>query len=228
MAAMFERYTDRARRAVTLAMQAESDMGHREADTGHLLVGLIGEGGGVAFQALTALGVTPEAVREAVWNRHPGGVAGPVAFLVCTPALKKAFEFALREAMLRGDNFIATEHLLLGLIREGSDVGALALADCGIAEGDRGFLEDMRRKVLELLDGYAKPAEVAAAGARDVDRIGSPPAGPLMCFRCLTSTCGHGGKTRQSSAHGGGMVPALTMHQGTALCYDCAEMAPVF
>jgi ATP-dependent Clp protease ATP-binding subunit ClpC len=84
---MFERFTDRARRSVELARQAACDMGHREVDTGHLLVGVAGEGGGVAFRALTALGVTPEMVREAVWNRHPGESAQGLAHRDFTPGV---------------------------------------------------------------------------------------------------------------------------------------------
>jgi ATP-dependent Clp protease ATP-binding subunit ClpC len=221
---MFERYTDRARRVITLTQQAQQDMRHEDADTGHLLVGLIGEGGGVACQALTALGVTPERVREAVWTRHPGGDATPAAYLPFSPRLKKALEMALRESMMRGDNFIGTEHLLLGLIREGSDVGALALAACASPS-------DVRAKVLELLDGYERPAaggEDAVTVVPEIVRIGPPLPGPLMCFRCVTGTCGCGDETVRSSVHGGGMVPAITMLSGTLLCQDCADRAPVF
>jgi ATP-dependent Clp protease ATP-binding subunit ClpA len=218
---MFERYTDRARRVITLTQQSELDMRHGEADTGHLLVGLIGEGGGVAWQALTALGVTPERVREAVWNRHPGGDAIPAGYLKCSAPLKKALELALRESTARGDRFIATQHLLLGLIAEASDVGALALAACARPA-------DVRAKVLELLDGHAKPAAGAEGVLPEIVRIGPPQAGPLMCFRCLTGTCGCNDETARSSVHGGGMVPAVTMLEGTALCQDCADRAPVF
>lgn len=221
---MFERYTDRARRVIHLTHEAQQDMRHDEADTGHLLIGLIGEGGGVAWQALTALGVTPESAREAVRDRHPGGDANAVAYLKCSPALKRTLELALRESMLRGDNFMGTEHLLLGLIREGSDVGALALAACASPS-------DVRAKTLELLDGYEKPA---ASGEDPVTvlpesiRIGPPLPGPLMCFRCVTGTCGCREETVRGSAHGGGMVPAVTMLSGTLLCHDCADRAPVF
>lgn len=153
---MFDRYTDRARRAVVLADQAAARMLHDTVDTGHLLLGLIGEGGGVAFTALDALGVTTGAASVAVCRRRPAGDADPKARRPFTPQGKKALELALREALHLGHNYIATEHLLLGLIREGSDVGALALADCGIADGDQGFSSIVRAKVMELLRGYAK------------------------------------------------------------------------
>lgn len=159
---MFERYTDRARRVIVLTRQAAHDMAHGQADTGHLLAGLIGEGGGVAFQALTALGLTPERIRAAVLNRHPLGSAFPAGHVNLTPRLKKALDLALRESVARGGSFIATEHLLLGLIAEGGDVGALALAGCV-------NLPDVRAKVLELLGGYEKPAAAAPAILEQAD-----------------------------------------------------------
>lgn len=156
---MFDRYTDRAKRAIELTWQSARDMRQEQAGTGDLLVGLIGEGGGIAFQALTALGLTPERVGEAVRNRRPpGGGATPPVGTGFTPRLERALELAVREALLRGDNYIATEHLLLGLVREGTGTGALALADCRRHGDDEGLLAGVRAKVLELLDGGAKPA----------------------------------------------------------------------
>jgi hypothetical protein len=151
---MLERYTDRAKRSVELAGLAARGLGHDEVGTEHLLLGLIGEGGGVAFRALDALGVTAEAANEAVCRRHPAGDPVPSGWLSYAPRFRKVQELALREAIERGDNFIATEHLLLGLIRDDGSTGALALADCGTAEGDRGFSDIVRGKVLELLRGY--------------------------------------------------------------------------
>lgn len=151
---MFERYTDRAKRAVELAREEAADLGHDTVGTEHLLLGLIEEGGGVAFTALDALGVTAKAANEAVCRRHPAGTGRSAGWLPWSLRFRKVQELALREAIELGNNFVATEHLLLGLIREGSDTGALALADCGTAEGDRGFSSDVRAKVLELLRGY--------------------------------------------------------------------------
>jgi ATP-dependent Clp protease ATP-binding subunit ClpA len=172
---MFERYTDRAKRAVELAQEGAADLGHDAVGTEHLLLGLIGEGGGVAFKALSELGVTTEAANEAVRRRHQAGDARPSGGLPYTPRLKKTLELALREAILLGHNFIATEHLLLGLAREGADTGAAALADCGIAHGDKGFLADVRAKVLELLRGYAEAEKREADGqeraALDVGKL---------------------------------------------------------
>jgi ATP-dependent Clp protease ATP-binding subunit ClpA len=151
---MFERYTDRAKRSVELAQHAAQGLCHDEVGTEHLFLGLLGEGGGVAFRALDALGVTAEAANEAVCRRHPAGDRAISGWLPYTSRFRKVQELALRVAIERGDNFIATEHLLLGLIRDEGGAGALALADCGVAEGDMGFLADVRAKVLELLRGY--------------------------------------------------------------------------
>lgn len=168
---MFERFTDRARRSVELAQEFAAALGHDTVGTEHLLLGLVNEGGGVAFTALDALGVTVDTAGEAVRQRRPrrnGRTAGHIPF---TPPFKKVLELALREALQLGCSYVGTEHLLLGLIREGEDIGALALADCGAADGDRGFLAVIRVKVLQLLHGYAeegrrvreKAAPVAAA-----------------------------------------------------------------
>lgn len=172
---MFERYTDRAKRSVELAQLAARGLCHDAVGTEHLLLGLLGEGGGVAFRALDALGVTTAAANEAVCRRHPAGNVGPSGWLPYTTRFRKVQELALREAIERGDNFIATEHLLLGLIREGGGVGALALADCGTAEEDRGFSEVVRAKVMELLRGHEDTERPKAGHAEE-----APPVAPVV------------------------------------------------
>jgi ATP-dependent Clp protease ATP-binding subunit ClpC len=167
---MFERFTDRARRSVELAQGVAADLGHDSVGTDHLLLGLIGEGGGVAFRALDALGVTTEAASEAVCRRHKAGTRRTEGHLPWTPGFRKVAELALRESLELGNNFIGTEHLLLGLIRDADNCeGAQALADCGTARvdrdwrGDRDLLADVRAKVTELLRGYAETEKRAAA-----------------------------------------------------------------
>jgi ATP-dependent Clp protease ATP-binding subunit ClpC len=160
---MFERFTDRAKHAVTLAREEAADLGHDAVGTGHLLLGLLGEGGGVAFQALDALGVTAAAASDAVCRRHPAGTRRTEGHLPWTPQFRKTMELALREALQLGCTYVGTEHLLLGLIREGKDTGALALADCGEAEENRGFPAVVRARVLELLRGYADAERKRAA-----------------------------------------------------------------
>lgn len=156
----FDRFTDRARRAVALADQASARMLHDTTDTGHLLLGLIGEGGGTAFAALDALGVTAETAGEAVLRRRPAGDTHPTAHRPFTPRLEKALELALREALQLGCNYVGTEHLLLGLIREGGDTGVQALVAC---REDADFPSVVRAKVLELLRGYAEAERRAKA-----------------------------------------------------------------
>lgn len=96
---MFERYTDRARRAVELAQEETAGLGHDSVGTDHLLLGLIGEGGGVAFKALESLGVTARTATEAVCRRHPAGTRRSAGWLPWTACLKKVTELALRESL---------------------------------------------------------------------------------------------------------------------------------
>jgi len=156
---MFERYTDRARRVIVLAQQAARDLNHNWIGTEHLAIGLIGEGEGVAGQALIALGVTEAAVREAVVARIGIGQQKPCGHIPFTPRLKKACELALRESLPLGCNYIGTEHLLLGMLREGDGIGVRALEECGPTLGD------MRAKVLEMLRGYAEQRQATAQPA---------------------------------------------------------------
>jgi ATP-dependent Clp protease ATP-binding subunit ClpA len=148
---MFERYTDRARRVLVLAQEEAVLLGHAEIATGHLLLGLIAEGDGMAGQALESLGITLEGARIGLAHRivssRPGTPAGPLPFK--TPA-KKALELSLREALQLGHNYIGTEHILLGLVREGELAGASVLELTGVS------LDGVRAKVIELLRGHAE------------------------------------------------------------------------
>jgi ATP-dependent Clp protease ATP-binding subunit ClpC len=161
---MFERYTDRAKRAVELAQGEAAGLGHDAVGTDHLLLGLIGEGGGVAFQALGALGVTDKAAGEAVWRCHRPGSRPSAGWLPWTARFRKVAELALRESLQLGCNYVATEHLLLALIRDADNSeGAQALADIGMAAEEEFTLDDVRAKVLELLRGHAE-TETRAPG----------------------------------------------------------------
>jgi ATP-dependent Clp protease ATP-binding subunit ClpA len=142
---VFERFTDRARRVVILAQNEAAAGGH--LGTGHLLLGLSAEGEGVAAQALEAAGVTEDRLRLAITGRLGGGPVRPDPHLPFDARTKKVLELAFREALLLGNNYVSTEHLLLGLLREGQGTGAAALAKCGAD------LDDVRVKVLELLRG---------------------------------------------------------------------------
>jgi len=166
---MFERFTDRARRVVVLAQEEARLLNHNYIGTEHLMLGLIHEGEGVAAQALTRLGVSLEAVRAEVEEIIGRGVEQPGGHIPFTPRAKKVLELSLREALELGHNYIGTEHILLGLLREGQGVGAQVLVKLG-ADRDR-----VRRQVVQLLSGYAGgvPPEQAAA------RSSRPPMAPV-------------------------------------------------
>jgi len=116
---VFERFTDRARRVVVLAQDEARMLNHDYIGTEHLLLGLIGEGEGVAARALESLGISLDALRQQVEQVIGRGQQAPSGHIPFTPRAKKVMELALREANDLGHSYIGTEHILLGLIREG-------------------------------------------------------------------------------------------------------------
>jgi len=126
---MFERFTDRARRVVVLAQEEARLLGHNYIGTEHILLGLLHEEDGVAAKVLEQLGVTLAAVRTSVQSIIGEGGDVPGGHIPFTPRAKKVLELSLREALQLGHNYIGTEHILLGLIREGEGVGALVLVN---------------------------------------------------------------------------------------------------
>lgn len=149
---MFERFTDRARRAVVLAEEEAREFQHNYIDTEHILLGLLHEGEGVAAQALGALGISLEAVRSQVQEiigQGPQRVTGHLPF---NPRTKKVLELSLREALQLGHNYIGTEHLLLALLREGEGIGPQIIVKLGSE------LTQVRQKVIETLSGYQPQA----------------------------------------------------------------------
>src|SRR5699024_9021350 len=128
---MFERFTDRARRVVVLAQEEARMLNHNYIGTEHILLGLIHEGEGVAAKALASLGVSREAVRSQVEEVNGRGQQAPSGHVPSTARAKKVLELTLREALLLGHNYIGTEHILLGLIREGEGVAAQVLVKPG-------------------------------------------------------------------------------------------------
>jgi ATP-dependent Clp protease ATP-binding subunit ClpA len=158
---MFERFTDRSRRAVVLAQEEARILSHNYIGTEHILLGLIHEGEGVAARALKSLGIGLEAVRQQVEAIIGPGQQAPPGHIPFTPRTKKVLELALREATRLGHNYIGTEHILLGLIREGEGVAAQVLVRLG-ADPNR-----VRRQVIQLLHGYqGKEPETALAESR--------------------------------------------------------------
>ncbi|WP_031467974.1 ATP-dependent Clp protease ATP-binding subunit [Sciscionella sediminilitoris] len=157
---MFERFTDRARRVVVLAQEEARMLNHNYIGTEHILLGLIHEGEGVAAKALESLGIALEGVRQQVEEIIGQGQQAPSGHIPFTPRAKKVLELSLREALQLGHNYIGTEHILLGLIREGEGVAAQVLVKLGAD------LNRVRQQVLQLLSGYQgkEPAEAGARG----------------------------------------------------------------
>ena len=128
---MFERFTDRARRVVVLAQDEAKALNHNYIGTEHLLLGLISEGEGVAAKALESLDISLEAVRAQVEEIIGHGTSTPTGHIPFTPRAKKVLELSLREALQMNHSYIGTEHILLGLIREGEGVAAQVLIRLG-------------------------------------------------------------------------------------------------
>jgi Clp amino terminal domain, pathogenicity island component len=154
---MFERFTDRARRVVVLAQEEARLLNHNYIGTEHILLGLIHEGEGVAAKALESLGISLEAVRAQVEEIIGQGQSAPTGHIPFTPRAKKVLELSLREALQLGHNYIGTEHILLGLIREGEGVAAQVLVKLG-ADQSR-----VRQQVVQLLDAAARGEGAVAA-----------------------------------------------------------------
>ena len=145
---MFERFTDRARRVVVLAQEEARLLNHAYIGTEHILLGLIHEGEGVAAKALESMSISLEAVRNQVEEIIGQGGSSPSGHIPFTPRAKKVLELSLREALQLGHNYIGTEHILLGLIREGEGVAAQVLVKLGAD------LSRVRQQVIQLLSGY--------------------------------------------------------------------------
>ena len=155
---MFERFTDRARRVVVLAQEEARMLNHNYIGTEHILLGLIHEGEGVAAKALESLGISLEAVRQQVEEIIGQGQQAPSGHIPFTPRAKKVLELSLREALQLGHNYIGTEHILLGLIREGEGVAAQVLVKLGAD------LNRVRQQVIQLLSGYQGKEPASAGG----------------------------------------------------------------
>jgi ATP-dependent Clp protease ATP-binding subunit ClpC len=168
---MFERFTDRARRVVVLAQEEARFLNHNYIGTEHILLGLLNEGEGIAAQALESLDIDLASVRDEVVKIIGQGQQSPSGHIPFTPRAKKVLELSLREALQLGHNYIGTEHILLGLIREGEGVAAQVLQQLG-AE-----LQKVRQTVIQLLSGPGGSEEqqpkTAGAGGRESSSSGS-------------------------------------------------------
>jgi len=164
---MFERFTDRARRVVVLAQEEARMLNHNYIGTEHILLGLIHEGEGVAAKALESLSISLDGVREQVQEIIGQGQQAPSGHIPFTPRAKKVLELSLREALQLGHNYIGTEHILLGLIREGEGVAAQVLVKLGAD------LNRVRQQVIQLLSGY-QGKETTGAGVGPGQAEGTP------------------------------------------------------
>ena len=149
---MFERFSSRARNAVRLAQEETRRLGHTSVGTEHLLLGLLSEPEGLGARALVAVGVPLDGLRAEVERTIGRGEGAPAGHLPFQPRSKKVLELALREALQLGCNYIGTEHILLGLVREGEGVAAQVLVGRGVD------LPTLRQEVMRLF----------AVGANDV------------------------------------------------------------
>jgi ATP-dependent Clp protease ATP-binding subunit ClpC len=146
---MFERFTERSRRVVVLAQEEARILNHNYIGTEHILLGLVREGEGVAARALESVGIRLEAVRLEVEGIIGQGQQAPSGHIPFTPRAKKVLELSLREALQLGQEYIGTEHILLGLLREGDGVAAQVLVKLGAD------LNRVRQQVIQLAAGRA-------------------------------------------------------------------------
>ncbi len=151
---MFERFTDRARNVVVLAQDEARMLNHNYIGTEHILLGLIHESRGIAAKALEAAGIGLEPARQRVAEIIGPGQLAPSGHIPFTPRAKKILELSLREALQLSHNYIGTEHILLGLIREGDGVAVHVLADLGAD------LNRLRQEVVQLQAGNPMTEEM--------------------------------------------------------------------
>jgi ATP-dependent Clp protease ATP-binding subunit ClpC len=156
---MFERFTERARQVVVLAQEEARALKHNYIGTEHLLLGLLREEEGVAARVLEGLDISVEEVRAAVVRIVGSGEEEPQGQIPFTPRAKKVLELALREALSLGHNYIGTEHILLGLVREDEGVAARILLDLDAEP------EKIRNEVMRMLSGPGRRGQQQSAPA---------------------------------------------------------------
>ena len=181
---MFERFTDRGRRVVVLAQEEARMLNHNYLGTEHLLLGLLRESGGVAAKALQSLGIGLEAVRHQVVEIIGEGHQAPSGHIPFTPRVKKVLELSLREAQLLGHDYVSTEHLLLGLLREGDGVAVQVLVRLDAN------LNLVRQQVIGLLHGSGQQETEEGPGHGRRPSIRVYDAAALAQIDALTSELG--------------------------------------
>jgi ATP-dependent Clp protease ATP-binding subunit ClpC len=176
---VFERFSDRARQVLVLAQEEARLLNHSFIGTEHLLLGLVREGGGVGARALTSLGISLEGVRAQVEETIGRGESVPDGAPPFTPRAKKVLELSLREALQMHHSYIGTEHILLGLVREGEGVAATVLVSLGANSGL------VRAEVLQLMSGETRGA--VAGSSVLAEKVGVSVALEPCCPRCRTA-----------------------------------------
>jgi ATP-dependent Clp protease ATP-binding subunit ClpC len=179
---MFERFTTRARRVIVLAQDEARMLNHNYIGTEHILLGLIHEGDGVGARALESLGISLDAVRRQIEEIIGRGQQAPSGHIPFTPRAKKVLELSLREALQLGHDYIGTEHILLGLVREGDGVAAQVLVKLGAD------LNRVRQQVIQLLHGRTGGQHAPPGAGADIltDRLASMAARLAVIERRLT------------------------------------------
>jgi ATP-dependent Clp protease ATP-binding subunit ClpC len=208
---VFERFTDRARRVVVLSQEEARLLNHNYIGTEHLLLGLVHEGEGIGAEVLAGLGVDSDRVRESIRRRIGEGASAPVGHIPFTPRAKTTLELSLREALQMGDNYIGTEHILLGLVREGEGVATLTLTEFGLE------LPAVRQAVLQRL-GARQPE---AAGEARGEALPAPPNCP-GCGRSL-----EGGMASKVITVAGGEPESAPHGMRVIYCSGCGRALAV-
>ena len=184
---MFERFTDRARRVIVLAQNEARSLDHDCVGTEHILLALVEEGTGVGARALEAMQISTATVREKVEEITGRGQVPPrKGHIPFTPAAKKVLEFSLREALQLGHTYLGTEHILLGLVREGDGVAGQVLAGLGAD------LNRTRQLVIEILTGRHQAEAAPVAGEDLRDRLASVAARLALIERRLRDVAAGG------------------------------------
>ncbi|QWW19811.1 ATP-dependent Clp protease ATP-binding subunit [Schaalia sp. 19OD2882] len=195
---MFERFTDRARRVVVLAQDEARGLRHNYIGTEHLLLGLITEGEGVAAKALEMMEIKRDDVRAAVIDVIGEGEKPVEGHIPFTPRAKRVFELSLREALQLGHNYIGTEHLLLGLLKEGEGVAAQVLTKLGAD------LAQVRQSVIQLLSGYQR-----GEGGEGRESVGAGVGGPGSPERANSAILEQFGRNLTQAAREGKLDPVI-------------------
>jgi ATP-dependent Clp protease ATP-binding subunit ClpC len=179
---VFERFTERARRVVVLAQEESRMLDHNYIGTEHLLLGLLHEGEGVAVKALESLGLSLEAVRQQVESTIGRGQTPPPGHIPFTKRAKLAMELSLREALALGHNYIGTEHILMGVLREGTGVATQVLTTMGAD------LEKVREQVVQLLSGYSESGQAETVAAGEIQSAATKGPSCPKCRKPLAET----------------------------------------